>query len=193
MLTIAQISEATGATRADIVRVLRGQSSSTTHDWEIAHAIEAAGGRKAAELMLTAGREHMIATIWGDSGASAEAPTQTNPNAVYDPEVTVYPEDTAPDGPNRISPHHPHGDDQAQDEPEVEDRAAAEELAAEVHADLAEVLDDPAAGIDGATAASRITAAWTTPAEARQVLLRVLQTAPRTRGQIALHTTVLAA
>lgn len=94
MLTIAQISETTGASRADIVRVLRGQSTGTTRDWDIAHAIEAAGGRNAHELMMLAGRDAEVARIWADSRDDTTPTAPTNPHAVHDPQVTVYAEDS---------------------------------------------------------------------------------------------------
>ncbi|MEU0493759.1 hypothetical protein ABZ249_31415 [Nocardiopsis sp. NPDC006139] len=117
MSIIAKVAEATGATHTEILRVAT-RGGSTEADWAIAHAIEAAGGRNAYELMRTAGRAQMVAEVWGDSGAPAETPAPTNPRAKHDSKITVYSEDTAPDGPNRISPHHPHDgpDESDQDE-----------------------------------------------------------------------------
>ncbi|MCY9787953.1 hypothetical protein KIK06_29155 [Nocardiopsis sp. EMB25] len=172
MSRIAQVMEATGATRADVVRVAT-HGGTTRADWDIAHAIEAITGRSAYELMRTAGYREAVAEIWSGSRAEAETPAPTNPRAEYDPEVVVYGENTAPDDLNRIAPHHPHDDDQDQED----DLQAAAELAAHVHADLAEVLADP-------DAAARLTAAWSTPAEGRELLLNVLEITPRTRDQV---------
>ncbi|MFE9247055.1 hypothetical protein [Nocardiopsis sp. NPDC006938] len=48
---LAQVTTTTGATRADVIRVATS-GGTTRADWEIAVAIEAAGGRLAADLML---------------------------------------------------------------------------------------------------------------------------------------------
>src|SRR5699024_12506034 len=66
-------------------------------------------------------------------------------------------------------------DDQAE-------RVAANHLANSVFADLAEVLDNPGA-------AHRLTRAWTTPAEGRQILTQVLEIHANThlRTEIAVH------
>lgn len=103
MSVITEVMERTGATRADIVRVAT-YGGTTTADWAIAHAIQTITGRSAYELMLTAGRDQMIAEIWGDTGTPAEAPAPTNPKAEYDETVTVYSEDTSPESPNQVTP-----------------------------------------------------------------------------------------
>ncbi|WP_116247736.1 hypothetical protein [Nocardiopsis sp. FIRDI 009] len=124
MSLIAQVVAATGATRADVIRVAT-RGGTTARDWDIAHAIEAITGRSAYELMLTAGRDQMIAEIWGDSGAPAQAPTQTNPRAEYDPTVKIYDEPTAPDAPNTVLPDHPNDHpNEVDDEPvdEIDDQ-----------------------------------------------------------------------
>lgn len=176
MLSIAEVVEATGATRAEILRVAT-RGGTTEADWRIAHAIEAAGGKRAAELMLTAGRDQMIAEIWGDSGAAPEPVAPTNPRADYDPETRVYSEPTAPDGPNRIAPHHPH--DQGEDDPQ----AARADQAATVHADLAALTDDP-------DTAERIYRRWASPIDAvhqaaRREVQQLLLSHPRTRRRAA--------
>lgn len=103
MSVITEVMKRTGATRADIIRVAT-RGGDTRADWGIAHAIEAAGGRNAHDLMFTAGRDQMIAEIWGDTSAPVEAPAPTNPKAEYDETVTVYPEDTSPESPNQVTP-----------------------------------------------------------------------------------------
>ncbi|CAL9622890.1 hypothetical protein SUDANB121_05889 (plasmid) [Nocardiopsis dassonvillei] len=177
MSIIAKVAEATGATHTEILRVAT-QGGTTAEDWRIAHAIEAAGGRSAYELMLTAGRDERIAEVWGDAGAPAETPTQINPNATYDPEITVYSEDTAPDSPNRISPHHPH------DQGEDDELAARADQAATVHADLVDLTDE----VDTAEQvyrkwASRIDAVHQA---ARRTVQQLLLSHPRTRRR-AVH------
>ena len=93
MPSITEVAQAAGVTRADVIRLLT-QGGTTETDWRIAHAIEAAGGKKATELMLTAGRDQMIAKIWADSRDDTDPTAPTNPNAVHDPQVTVYAEDS---------------------------------------------------------------------------------------------------
>ncbi|OLT26572.1 hypothetical protein BJF83_20630 [Nocardiopsis sp. CNR-923] len=120
MSVITEVMKRTGATRADIIRVAT-RGGDTRADWRIAHAIEAAGGKKAAELMLTAGRDQMIAQIWGDAGAPT--PTPTNPLAKHDPTVRIYDEPTAPDAPNTVLADHPHEvDDEPVDEIDDQDQ-----------------------------------------------------------------------
>ena len=188
MSLIAQVAEIAGTTTTDVVRVL-SHGGTTQTDWAIAHAIHTATGRDPFELMLTAGRAAEVARIWADTGTPAETPAQTNPNAVHNPEVTIYPENTSPEDSNRIAPHHP-GD--TEDTENVEDtegaeeqaeRVAANHLANSVFADLAEVLDNPGA-------AHRLTRAWTTPAEGRQILTQVLEIHANThlRTEIAVRT-----
>lgn len=158
---IAEVAEAAQVTRADVIRVIRG-GGTTQADWRIARTIEQLGGRRAADLM------------WGPEHTPTETPTATNPLAVHDPEVRIYDEPTAPDAPNTVLPDHPRTE-----EPPT-DQEAAEELAASVQADLGEVLDDH-------DAAARLTAAWSTPAEGRRVLARVVPLARLTpRGRIRL-------
>lgn len=75
----AQVMEITGATRADIVRVAT-HGGTTQDDWEIATAIAEVTRRPADQIM------------WGHSGG-ALAPS--NPEAVYNPAVTIYAEDAS--------------------------------------------------------------------------------------------------
>lgn len=179
MSLIAQVMQVAQATRADVVRVV-SHGGITREDWAIAHAIESVTGRSAAETMW-AGRARQ---------ADPEQATQTNPNAVHDPEVTIYPENTSPEDSNRIAPHHPsnHEDVEDTDTENVEDddqaeRVAAQNLADQVFSDLAEVLDNPGA-------AHRLTRAWATPAEGRQILTQVLEVHASTylRTEIAVRT-----
>src|SRR5690625_4346863 len=178
MSLIAQVAEIAGTTTTDVVRVATHGGASAS-DWAIAHAIEQFTARPAAETMW-AGRARQ---------ADPEQATQTNPRAEYDPEVTIYPENTSPEDSNRIAPHHP-GD--TEDTENVEDtegaeeqaeRVAAQNLADQVFPDLAEVLDNPGA-------AHRLTRAWTTPAEGRQILTQVLEIHANThlRTEIAVRT-----
>jgi len=177
MSLIAQVAEIAGTTTTDVVRVL-SHGGTTQTDWAIAHAIQTVTGRSAAETMW-AGRARQ---------ADPEQATQTNPNAVHDPAVTIYPENTSPEDSNRIAPHHPstHEDVEDTDTEDVDDeqaeRVAANHLANQVFSDLAEVLDNP-------RAAHRLTRAWTTPAEGRQVLVQVLEVHAGThlRTEIAVH------
>src|SRR5699024_1147233 len=180
MSLIAQVMQVAQTTRADVIRVL-SHGGTTAQYWAIAHAIQTVTGRSAAETMW-AGRARQ---------ANPEQATQTNPRAEYDPEVTIYPENTSPEDSNRIAPHHPstHEDVEDTDTENVEDidddqaeRVAAQNLANSVFADLAEVLDNPGA-------AHRLTRAWTTPAEGRQLLTQVLEIHANThlRTEIAVH------
>src|SRR5690625_5117176 len=176
MSLIAQVMQVAQATRADVIRVL-SHVGTTAHDWAIDHAIQTVTGRSAAETMW-AGRARQ---------ANPEQPTQTNPNAVHDPTVTIYPENTSPEDSNRIAPHHPGDTEDTENVEDVDDdqaeRVAAQNLADQVFSDLAEVLDNPGA-------AHRLTRAWTTPAEGRQLLTQVLEIHANThlRTEIAVRT-----
>src|SRR5699024_3370653 len=175
MTTIfADIQRATGANRADIFRVAT-RGGVTEADWAIAHAIEQVTGRSAAETMW-AGRARQ---------ANPEQATQTNPNAVHDPTVTIYPENTSPEDSNRTAPHHPGDTDDTEDveDDDQAERVAAQNLACRVFSDRADVLDNPGA-------AHRLSRAWTTPAEGRQILTQVLEIHAGThlRTEIAVRT-----
>src|SRR5690625_2202265 len=176
MSLIAQVMQVAQATRADVIRVL-SHGGTTAQDWAIAHAIQTVTGRSAAETMW-AGRARQ---------ANPEQATQTNPNAVHDPTVTIYPENTSPEASNRIAPHHPGDTEDTENVEDVDDdqaeRVAAQNLADQVFSDLAEVLDNPGA-------AHRLTRAWTTPAEGRQLLTQVLEIHANThlRTEIAVRT-----
>src|SRR5699024_11196348 len=117
---LVQVAEIAGVTTTDVVRVATHGGASAS-DWAIAHAIQTVTGRSAAETMW-AGRARQ---------AIPETPAQTNPNAEYDPEVRIYPENTSPEDSNRISAHHP-GD--TEDTENVEDTEGAEEQAERVAA-----------------------------------------------------------
>ncbi|MGW9351742.1 hypothetical protein [Nocardiopsis flavescens] len=177
MPMIAEIAQVARVTRADVIRVIRG-GGTTEADWAIAHAIEAVGGRSAYELMRTAGRDQVVAEIWGDAaGAPAQAPAPTNDLAVYDPEITVYSEDTAPDSPNQVSPHHPH------DGGEADPLEARADQAATVHADLVDLTEDT-------TTAERVSRRWASPVDAvhqaaRRTVQQLLLAHPRTRRRAA--------
>ncbi|MGW5880256.1 hypothetical protein ACWFMI_27290 [Nocardiopsis terrae] len=203
MSVIAEVMETTGATHADVIRVAT-QGGATARDWEIASAIEAAGGRLAFDLMCPenlwqAEHERLYNALWHQTrdedveflrehaaqagidditpllpGVIEEQPeaAPTNPLAKHYADVTIYPEHTSPDESREIIAHHPGDHDEVVEDQEQDELAAAEHLAATVHADLAQVLDD-------AEAATRLTRAWSTPAEGRQVLARVLETDPR--------------
>lgn len=170
MSQLVQVAEIAGTTTTDVHRVL-SHGGITREDWAIAHAIESVTGRDAAETMW-AGRARE---------AEPETPAQTNLNAEYDPEVVIYPENTSPDETRQVAAHHPgdHAEDVEDDQAE---RVAAQTLADQVFADLAEVLDNPGA-------AHRLTRAWTTPAEGRQILTQVLEIHANThlRTEIAVH------
>lgn len=76
MSLIAEVQEATGATRADIVRVA-SQGGTTVEDWAIAHAIQdVTGGRRlAADIMWAAHTR---------SGRQGENPTPTVPEPQHE-------------------------------------------------------------------------------------------------------------
>lgn len=178
MSQLVQVAEIAGTTTTDVVRVL-SHGGTTQTDWAIAHAIQTVTGRDPYELMLTAGRTAEVARIWADTGEVAEAPAQTNPNAVHDPTVTIYPENTSPEDSNRIAPHHPsnHEDDTVEDTEDVDDeeqaeRVAAQNLADQVFSDLAEVTDS--------ITTAHLATGWHTPAETRRAVRAVLLTHPAT-------------
>ncbi|MEE2041555.1 hypothetical protein Q8791_30470 [Nocardiopsis sp. CT-R113] len=181
--TIAQVAIEAGATRADVVRVLT-QGGTTEADWHIARTIERLGGRRASELVLMAGRDQMIAEIWGDSGAVPALVAATNELAEYDSEVRVYPESTAPDAPTTVAPHHP-GDDTPAEEDED---ARAERHQVRLWAVVAGLIavrrgTDPEAT---KTRVDSIVARWTTPDDVREgltgLLRRTAERAPELRA-----------
>lgn len=163
----SKVMEATGALKEDVLRVAT-QGGTSQADWAIAYEIEAITGRPAADIMWAA----------QDRLPEPAEVAPTNPRAIHDPEVRVYPENTSPEDTNRIAPHHPGAHDEDNLD-EHDDEVAAEHLAAQVHGDLAEILDD-------AVAAARLTTAWSTPAEGRRTLAQVLMThpTPRIRAQL---------
>src|SRR5690625_2267919 len=168
MSLIAQVMQVAQTTRADVLRVL-SHGGTTAQDWAIAHAIQTVTGRAAAETMW-AGRARQ---------ADPEQATQTNPRAIHDPEVTIYPENTSPEDSNRIAPHHPsnHEDVEDTDTENVEDddqaeRVAAQNLADQVFSDLAEVTNS--------ITTAHLATGWHTPAETRRAVRAVLLTHPAT-------------
>ncbi|MEE2040917.1 hypothetical protein Q8791_27220 [Nocardiopsis sp. CT-R113] len=171
-LSIADVMEAAGATRAAVVRVLT-QGVTTETDWHIAHTIERLGGRRASELVLMADRDRMVAELWGDSGETAQTPAPTNPEAKYDSEVRVYPEATAPDAPATVAPHHP-GDEP--DETEQDPQSRREQEQVRVWAAVAGLIGAPR---DQAKATAdrvdSIVAKWTTPDDVREGLIGLLR------------------
>ena len=170
-LSIADVMEAAGATRAAVVRVLT-QGVTTEADWKIARTIESLGGRKASELVLMAGRDREIAKLWGDC-TTAEAPVPTNPRAEYDETVRVYPEATAPDAPTTVAPHYP-GDDDDQGAQDPQTRREQEQV--RVWAAVAGLIGAPR---DKAKATAdrvdSIVAKWTTPDDVREGLIGLLR------------------
>src|SRR5690625_2085891 len=119
MSQLVQVAEIAGVTTTDVVRVATHGGTSAS-DWAIAHAIQQVTGRDAAETMW-AGRNRQ---------ADPEQATQTNPRAIHDPEVTIYPENTSPEDSNRIAPHHP-GDTEDTENVEDVDDDQAERVAAQ--------------------------------------------------------------
>lgn len=162
MSLLLKVAEAVQVSTAEVLRVANGDGE-TDSDWVIAHAIEAAGGRSAYELMFTAGREQMIAEIWGDSGAPAEVPAPTNPRAVHDPEVVIYAENTSPDAAPTALPDHPNEtDDEPVDEVEIDPGRAAWNTLLHTH-----VWADVAALTDGAPdEIARTVRPWSTARDA---------------------------
>lgn len=165
MSLIAQVMQVAQATRADVIRVL-SHGGTTAQDWAIAHAIQTVTGRSAAETMW-AGRARQ---------ANPEQATQTNPNAVHDPTVTIYPENTSPEDSNRIAPHHPSNHEDVEDTEDVDDeqaeRVAAQNLADQVFSDLAEVTDS--------ITTAHLATGWHTRSETRRAVRAVLLTHPAT-------------
>ena len=165
MSLIAQVMQVAQTTRADVIRVL-SHGGTTAQDWAIAHAIHTVTGRSAAETMW-AGRARQ---------ADPEQATQTNPNAVHDPEVRIYAENTSPEDSNRIAPHHPGDTEDTENVEDVDDdqaeRVAAQNLADQVFSDLAEVTNS--------ITTAHLATGWHTPAETRRAVRAVLLTHPAT-------------
>ena len=158
-LSIAQIAEAAQATRADVIRVLN-HGGTTQADWDIAYAIEAAGGRSACDLMFAAGRDAEIARIWADSRDDQTETAPANENAVYDELVTVYPENTSPDETREVIPHHPGDTTEAPTEDE--------QLQIQVWAAVADITGGNCAEVD------RLVAGWTSIGAIRIGITRLL-------------------
>ncbi|MEU5859350.1 hypothetical protein ABZ799_28895 [Nocardiopsis dassonvillei] len=138
MSLIDRVTAATGATRAEVLRVAR-EGGVTEADRAIAEAIEAAGGRRADDLM----HHGLKVALYGP----AERPEQralleqvAGPLAgdMVDATGDIADPDPAPSAPRP---------DEAPQESEREVQAAA------VHADLAEVLDNN-------KVAARLTKKW---------------------------------
>jgi len=167
---IAQVAEIAGTTTADVHRVL-SHGGTTTQDWAIAHAIHTVTGRDPYELMLTAGRAAEVARIWADTGTPAETPAQTNPRAIHDPEVTIYPENTSPEAAPTVLPDHPGTveDDTVEN---VDEQDQATHLADTLFSDLAEVTNS--------ITTAHLATGWHTPAETRRAVRAVLLTHPAT-------------
>lgn len=175
---LAQVIQTTGATKADVLRVAT-QGGTTRADWDIARAIQAAGGRDAYELMLLAGRDAEIAAIWADSRAEAEPPAPTNPLAKTTAGVRIYPEDTSPESPNQIAPHHPNDTDEDQDETE-QLRIRAWAAIAAITSATKEVID-------------RMVAQWITPSAIYTGVANVLKASRHPRARKLRDTYVTAA
>lgn len=165
MSQLVQVAEIAGVTTTDVVRVATHGGTSAS-DWAIAHAIQQVTGRDAAETMW-AGRNRQ---------ADPEQATQTNPRAIHDPEVTIYPENTSPEDSNRIAPHHPGDTEDTENVEDVDDdqaeRVAAQNLADQLFSDLAEVTNS--------ITTAHLATGWHTPAETRRAVRAVLLTHPAT-------------
>lgn len=161
MSQLAQVAEIAGVSTADVVRVAT-RGGTTAADWDIAHAIEAAGGRPAAD------------TMWGPTHVPGTdtAPAPANPKAKHDRTVRIYEEPTAPDAPQTVLPDHPHEDP----EPEEAERSEAEAFAASVHRSLVRYSRSRAF----ASHAVRVVASAASLAAARRTLYTVLARDPRT-------------
>ena len=176
MSLVSQVAEVAGATTADVHRVL-SHGGRTQDDWAIAHAIQTITGRSAYNLMYTAGRAADIAQIWGDSGTPVGAPAPANPHATYVEDVTVYPEDTSPESPNRVSPHHLSDTTEAPTEDE--------QLRTQAWAAIANITHATREGID------RMVARWTTTSAIYTGIGNVLRSSrhPRARRLYATYVT----
>ncbi|MFE0270477.1 hypothetical protein ACFWZ7_24945 [Nocardiopsis alba] len=176
-LSIAQIAETTGATRPDVIRVLN-HGGTTQHDWDIAYAIEAAGGRRATDLMFAAGRDAEIARIWADSRAEAEPVAPTNPEAEHDKNIRIYPEHTSPDETREVIPHHPGDTTEAPTEQET--------LQIQTWAAVADITGGNCAEVD------RLVADWTSIEDIRIGITRLLAASGHPRAR-RLHATYVTA
>ncbi|MFD3685422.1 hypothetical protein ACFWTE_11455 [Nocardiopsis sp. NPDC058631] len=193
-LSIAQVATEAGTTRAAVIRVLT-HGGTTETDWHIARTIERLGGRRASELVFMAGRDQMIAQVWGDSGETAQTPAPTNPKAAHDPDMRIYPEATAPDAPATVAPHHPNDTPEDQGAQDAETRD--EQHKVRVWAAAAGLIAAPR---DKAKATAKrvdsLVARWTTPDDVREGLTRLLCRAAergRAHAQYLLATYVIAA
>lgn len=158
---IAAVVLATGATRAEILRVAT-RGGTTEADWAIARTIERLGGRRAADLM------------WGPERIPTQTPAPTNPNAVYDPTVAIYAEDA--NGLVTDTSEQTDADNRFAADAEATDAAEAAELAEKVWLPLVRY----ARSIRTATRIARRVAAAGSLARARMALYRELATTPAT-------------
>jgi hypothetical protein len=161
MSVITEVMKRTGATRADIVRVAT-HGGTTTADWDIATAIADITRRPADQIM------------WGHSGASL-APS--NPEAEYDPTVTIYTEDA--NGLVTDTPETRGQNDDADGTDEHEQlRIRAWAAVANITSATKEVID-------------RMVARWMTPSAIYTGVANVLQASrhPRARKLRAIYVT----
>jgi hypothetical protein len=70
MSMLAEVAQKAGVNRRDVARFLE-YGGTTAQDWAIARAIEAVGGRRAADLILTAGWDRIVAE-WRNVGSTPE-------------------------------------------------------------------------------------------------------------------------
>ncbi|PWV44547.1 hypothetical protein [Nocardiopsis sp. L17-MgMaSL7] len=180
---LAQVIQTTGATRADVIRVATSGGTTRT-DWAIAHAIEAAGGRSAYELMLLAGREEEVAQIWADSRDQTPEVAPTNPKAKYDKTIRVYPEQTSPEENREVIAHHPGDPAEVVEDQEQAEVAKLRTLAWAAIANLTRATKD---------AIDRMVSKWQTRRAVHAGFTNVMRTARSTRAARLRETYVAAA
>ena len=158
MSLVSKVAAVTGASTADVLRVAR-EGGTTAEDWAIAHAIEAVGGRPAYELMLTAGRDQMIAEIWADSRDPEPITPAKEEQSTFDLEDT--------------------DEDQAQDEADTPGAREWQELMqTRIWPDVARATGAPKQVVD------RIVAEWTTARAALKGVKALLVTEARHRPKV---------
>ncbi|OOC52473.1 MULTISPECIES: hypothetical protein [Nocardiopsis] len=194
MSIIAEVIHKLGVTREDVFRVAR-EGGTTARDWDIAAAIEAAGGRKATDLMAQPDRvwraEHvrLQRALWEKTREEdVEFLREKAADAgVYDIEPLLPAVVESKEEHQATATPEPEDTNQDQGETASGTAEWRELLHTRIWPDVARTTGAPKHVVD------RITAKWTTARAAlkgaKALLVRQAQHRPRVRAQLATYAT----